>query len=50
MEMEAQKLIQGGGEKVVSCEVETCRQEMQMAGRSGMKGREFAHLLMVNNA
>eukprot|EP00795_Rhopilema_esculentum_P016114 gene16114-7464_t len=34
----------------VDCEVDSCRDEMSIAARSGMKGRECQHLLLVNNA
>eukprot|EP00795_Rhopilema_esculentum_P004137 gene4136-20321_t len=34
----------------VNCEVDSCRDEMSIAARSGMKGRECQHLLLVNNA
>ena len=44
------KLIHVNGNKILTCEVDTYRQEMQIAGRSGMKGRECSHSLAVNDA
>ena len=32
------------------CELQSCKDEMEIASRSGMKGRECQHLSLVNNA
>ena len=32
------------------CELQSCRDEMEIASRSGMKGRECQNLSIVNNA
>ena len=45
--LHVQKLLKSG---LVDCEDDRCREEMAIAARSGMNGRECHHLLLVNNA
>eukprot|EP00112_Aurelia_sp_Birch-Aquarium-sp1_P019165 Seg469.5 transcript_id=Seg469.5/GoldUCD/mRNA.D3Y31 product="hypothetical protein" protein_id=Seg469.5/GoldUCD/D3Y31 len=48
--LHVQKVVNSLDDKVVACEEESCRNEMQIASRSKMKGRECYHLMQVNNA
>ena len=48
--LHVQKVVNSLDEKVIACEEESCRHEMQIASRSKMKGRECHHLMQVNNA
>eukprot|EP00795_Rhopilema_esculentum_P009963 gene9963-18579_t len=45
-----QKVVNTNQGKAVDCEVMSCREEMAIAVRLNMKGRECAHLLLVNYA
>ena len=45
-----QKIVNSNEERMIDCEVQSCREEMKIAARTGMKGRECSHLVLVNNA
>ena len=45
-----QKIVNSKRGNVIDCEVASCRTQMEIAERSGMRGRECSHLLLVNDA
>eukprot|EP00112_Aurelia_sp_Birch-Aquarium-sp1_P023018 Seg6701.2 transcript_id=Seg6701.2/GoldUCD/mRNA.D3Y31 product="hypothetical protein" protein_id=Seg6701.2/GoldUCD/D3Y31 len=45
-----QKIVNSKRGNVIDCEVASCRTQMEISERSGMRGRECSHLLLVNDA
>ena len=48
--LHVQKAVNGLDVRPVDCKEEACREEMAIAARSGIKGRECRHLMEMNNA